>query len=75
MMTNQNVFFFFPEVHRSIQYPEELFTDAKAKGAISEFQKKLTTISYQINERNKKLEEPYRYTYLLPKNVPNSIAI
>ena len=56
-------------------YPEGLFTDAKAKDAISEFQKKLKRISAEIEERNKTLEKAYRYIYLLPEQVPNSTAI
>ena len=56
-------------------YREGLFTDAKAKHAISEFQTKLEEISYEIEKRNASLAKQYRYPYLLPKRVPNSIAI
>lgn len=73
MMTNQNVFFSSQKFIG--QYPEELFTEDRAKSAISEFQKNLRRISDEIEERNRNLEEPYRYTYLLPKKVPNSISI
>ena len=56
-------------------YSEGLFTDDKAKHAISEFRKKLKRISAEIEQRNASLEEQYRYPYLLPNRVPNSIAI
>lgn len=77
MMTNQNVFFSSQKF--TGQYPEELFTEDKAKAVISEFQKKLegisSAVSYEIQKRNTNLEEPYQYIYLLPEKVPNSIAI
>lgn len=57
------------------QYPEELFTEDKAKNAISEFREKLEEISQKIQSRNKPLDEPYKYVYLLPEKVPNSISI
>lgn len=73
MMTNQNVFFSSQKFIG--QYPEELFTEDKAKNAISEFGEKLKEISKEIETRNTTLDEPYQYVYLLPEKVPNSISI
>ena len=73
MMTNQNVFFSSQKFIG--QYPEELFTEDKAKSAISEFREKLEEISEEIQKRNTTLDEPYKYVYLLPEKVPNSISI
>ena len=69
-----------PECHLSSQkligdYPERLFTDAEAEDAIFEFQMELKRISKGIEKRNASLEEQYRYFYLHPERVPNSIAI
>ena len=69
-----------PECHLSSQkligeYPERLFTDDAAEDAIFEFQMKLKRISKEIEKRNAALEEQYRYFYLHPERVPNSIAI
>ena len=69
MMTNQNFFFSFQKFIG--QYPEELFTEDKAKNAISEFGEKLKEISREIKTRNTTLDEPYQYVYLLPEKVPN----
>ncbi|KAJ7386667.1 arachidonate 5-lipoxygenase [Desmophyllum pertusum] len=55
------------------EFPERLFTDKAAEDAISRFQGKLHKISKAIEHRNDKLEFPY--TYLLPENTPNSVAI
>ena len=66
---------FFPSQKFIGDYSEGLFTDAEARDAISEFQKKIQEISNEIEKRNENLEEPYRYIYVLPKRVPNSIAI
>lgn len=73
MMTNQNVFFSSQKFIG--QYPEELFTEDKAKNAISEFGERLKEISKEIETRNTTLDEPYQYVYLLPEKVPNSISI
>lgn len=55
------------------EFSERLFTDPAAEEAIARFRDKLNEVSEMIVERNSKLEFPY--TYLLPKNVPNSVAI
>lgn len=67
--------FFFSSQKFIGQYPEELFTEDKAKNAISEFGEKLKEISKEIETRNTTLDEPYQYVYLLPEKVPNSISI
>lgn len=67
--------FFFSSQKFIGQYPEELFTEDKAKSAISEFREKLEEISEEIQKRNTTLDEPYKYVYLLPEKVPNSISI
>ena len=67
--------FFFSSQKFICQYPEELFTEDKAKNAISEFREKLKEISKEIQKRNTTLEETYQYVYLLPEKVPNSISI
>lgn len=54
-------------------YPEELFIEEPAKAAIEVFQRKLKGISAEIKARNAKLCVPY--PYLLPEQIPNSIAI
>jgi len=53
-------------------YPQ-CFTEEEAKKSIREFQEKLQKISDDIEERNKKLDVPYKY--LMYKNIPNSITI
>ena len=55
------------------EFSERLFTDPAAEEAIAHFRDKLNKVSEEIDERNTKLEFPY--IYLLPKNVPNSIAV
>ena len=67
--------FFFSSQKCIGQYPEELFTEDKAKNAISEFGEKLKEISKEIETRNTTLNERYQYVYLLPEKVPNSISI
>ena len=67
--------FFFSSQKFICQYPEELFTEDKAKNTISEFREKLKEISKEIHKRNTTLEETYQYVYLLPEKVPNSISI
>ena len=54
-------------------FSEGLFTDDEAIKVIMRFQENLHDISVAIQERNKTLDTPY--PYLLPKRVPNSIAI
>ena len=54
-------------------YSDGSFTDMAAREAILRFQRKLNRISVSIKKRNETLKFPY--TYLLPEEVPNSIAI
>ncbi|XP_078376634.1 allene oxide synthase-lipoxygenase protein-like isoform X3 [Oculina patagonica] len=55
------------------EFPERLFTDKAAEEAISRFKEKLDKVSMEIIDRNNKSAFPY--TYLLPENTPNSVAI
>lgn len=55
------------------EFSERLFTDPAAEEAIALFRDKLNKVSQVIVERNSKLEFPY--IYLLPENVPNSVAV
>ncbi|XP_042560262.1 polyunsaturated fatty acid lipoxygenase ALOX15B-like [Clupea harengus] len=54
-------------------FPEVLHDEEVPRTLIETFQKDLSELSDDIEERNKKLELPY--TYLDPKNVDNSVAI
>ena len=58
---------------REGEFSERLFTDSAAEEAIALFRDKLNKVSEEIVERNSKLEIPY--IYLLPENIPNSVAI
>ena len=53
-------------------YPDAHFTDQPARDVQQVFKKELEEISAKIKERNKTLDIPY--VYLLPENVPNSVA-
>jgi len=55
------------------QFPEGVFTESAPIEAIQRFQDKLKKVSEEIEERNKQLSVPY--TYLIPENIPSSIAI
>lgn len=55
------------------EFPERLFTDKAAEDAISRFKENLDKVSKEIKDRNNKSAFPY--TYLLPENTPNSVAI
>ncbi|XP_060638873.2 hydroperoxide isomerase ALOXE3-like [Anolis sagrei] len=54
-------------------YPDEHFTEERAKEAIGAFQRRLVQISEEIKERNKGLPLPYHY--LCPKEIENSTSI
>lgn len=53
-------------------YPDAHFTDQPAREVQRMFKEELLEISKKIKERNKTLDIPY--VYLLPENVPNSVA-
>ena len=55
------------------EFSERLFTDPAAEEALGRFRDKLNKVSGEIVERNSKLEFPY--VYLLPENIPNSVAV
>ena len=63
---------FFLQPHLG-QFPEGVFTESAPIEAIQRFQDKLKKVSEEIEERNKQLSVPY--TYLIPENIPSSIAI
>ncbi|KAH0626131.1 hypothetical protein JD844_000912 [Phrynosoma platyrhinos] len=54
-------------------YPDEHFTEERAKQVISAFQKRLAQITKEIEERNKRLLLPYHY--LSPPEIENSTSI
>ncbi|KAJ1080476.1 hypothetical protein NDU88_000675 [Pleurodeles waltl] len=54
-------------------YPDQLFTEEKAALCIKAFQKRLSEISAEIQERNKDL--PVKYSYLDPLLVENSVSV
>ena len=54
-------------------FPYKRFTETNVQRYIERLQKKLEGISGEIKVRNEGLDVPY--TYMLPKNVPNSITI
>ena len=54
-------------------YADNLFGDALAHAAMARFRAALDDITEKINKRNEGMVAPY--TWLLPSNVPNSIAI
>ncbi|KAL7983022.1 hypothetical protein Chor_013628 [Crotalus horridus] len=55
------------------QYPEKHFTEEMPQKLISRFQKRLTVISEEIEERNQAL--PIAYRYLDPSLIQNSVSI
>ena len=54
-------------------YPAEQFIEKESKDAAEKLKESLDKITAEIEERNKGLEVPY--PYLLPKRIPNSVAI
>ncbi|KAM6991958.1 hydroperoxide isomerase ALOXE3-like [Tautogolabrus adspersus] len=54
-------------------YPEDRFDEPAVKRMIKEFQGELSYLSEEITARNSELEIPY--TYLIPNQIENSIAI
>ena len=54
-------------------FPYKRFTETNVQRYIERLQKKLEGISGEIKVRNEGLDVPY--TFMLPKNVPNSITI
>ncbi|XP_077380150.1 arachidonate 12-lipoxygenase, 12R-type-like [Festucalex cinctus] len=54
-------------------YPEDHFTEEIPRQLQKDFKAELDKLSITINNRNKSLEIPY--TYLVPKNVENSVAL
>ncbi|XP_053121153.1 polyunsaturated fatty acid lipoxygenase ALOX15B-like isoform X2 [Hemicordylus capensis] len=57
------------------EYPDEHFTETGPKSLIENFQGCLSKISKRIEERNKPFPTIYRYTYLDPPLIENSISI
>jgi len=53
-------------------YPKDRFLEIKAQLCISKFQLNLKVFSEEVEARNAGMDLPY--TYLLPKNIPNSIT-
>ena len=53
-------------------FPSERFTEIKIKEAIKRFRKRLSDISVEIRERNKKLDIPYNF--MIPEKISNSIT-
>lgn len=54
-------------------FPFKRFTENTVQRYIERLQKRLEGISGEILVRNESLDVPY--TYMLPKNIPNSITI
>lgn len=73
-LTQLNITYLLGNVHDTQlgQYGDDYFDDPGVRGALDAFHARLEAITAIIEERN--LSRP-RYTYLLPKEIPQSINI
>nr|XP_002123695.1 arachidonate 5-lipoxygenase-like [Ciona intestinalis] len=55
------------------EFPDRLFVETEIEEIQEEYRKDLQELGKKIEKRNKDLQ--HKYTYLHPKNIPNSIAI